>query len=133
VTDSWYGCLVEKMNEKKQPLKSRLLGRIIGASEASQSHRNAVELLRSYAAKSPEGWFYVEGMVTSTKETFHHAWVAQGGDLLDPTLPDVELEYRELRRWPAAEILLVVEQDIELPLADELGQVRSASGYCPGE
>jgi hypothetical protein len=96
-------------------------------------YANAVAVLQELAAATPDAWFYVEGMVSSPQETCHHAWLVCGNKLLDPTLPERDIDYMELRSWPAAHILQIVKQDLEFPLTDEAGQIRPESGYRLGE
>jgi hypothetical protein len=49
----------------------------------------------------------------------------QGTTIIDTTEPEVDVIYEELRRWAIAEILEIIKEDLELPLTDESGVMRS--------
>src|SRR4051794_37861226 len=109
------------MNEKKNSERSAFFAKWFGA-KMNQCYGNSLDVLRIVAKQRPEGWYYVEGIVAAMGKTghqgWHHGWVVFGNELIDITKPYAELQYRELRKWPAVEFLAIAEQDVELPLTD---------------
>ena len=118
------------MQETKDKSKLRLLGQFAGVTTKNSCYGNAMGLLQHFAASDLTEWYYAEGLIRLPQEPegIHHGWVVAGRDLLDPTEPEADLIYRTLRRWPAAEFLTLVAQDIELPLTDPEGNLRPQIG-----
>ena len=52
---------------------------------------------------------YVEGVVISRQVTWpqEHAWIVFNGEIIDPTLPDMELHYFPAHQWTGDDFLRV--------------------------
>src|SRR5438270_9575544 len=76
----------------------------LAEAQPNECWENSAKLMRrdEYAAA-----IYVEGVVISRKVEFpqEHAWLVLDGQIVDPTLPEVDLHYFPAHQWAGEEFV----------------------------